>query len=72
MTLLKRNLKRLRDQKVVEIINKNGQEIVKLTQKGQTKYLKFKLFFNNAEFRPIQRCFFKGSLLNLNCYICQN
>ncbi len=42
MTLLKRNLKRLRDQKVVEIINKNGQEIVKLTQKGQTKYLKFK------------------------------
>lgn len=41
--ILKRNLKRLRDQKVVEIVNKGGQEIVKLTQKGHTRYLKFKL-----------------------------
>lgn len=41
--LLKRNLKRLRDQKIVEIIEKDDQEIVKLTQKGHTKYLKFKL-----------------------------
>lgn len=41
--LLKRNLKRLRDQRVVEIIQENGQQIIKLTQKGHTKYLKFKL-----------------------------
>ncbi|MDD5147078.1 MAG: hypothetical protein PHV63_00810 [Candidatus Daviesbacteria bacterium] len=41
--ILKRNLKRLRDQKIVEIVEKDGQEIVKLTQKGHTKYLKFKL-----------------------------
>ncbi|MDP3954761.1 MAG: hypothetical protein Q8Q15_00160 [bacterium] len=40
---LKRNLKRLYDQKLVEIVAKNGQEIIKLTQKGRTKYLKFKL-----------------------------
>lgn len=38
---LKYNLKRLKQQKVVEIINKDGQEIVKLTKKGYTKYLKF-------------------------------
>lgn len=41
--ILKRNLKRLHKQKVVEIIEKEGQEIIKLTQKGHTKYLKFKL-----------------------------
>lgn len=41
--ILKRNLKRLRDQKIVEIIEKDGQEIVKLTQKGHAKYLKFSL-----------------------------
>lgn len=41
--VLKRNLKRLRDQKVVEIIEKDGQEIVKLSQKGHAKYLKFEL-----------------------------
>lgn len=41
--MLKYNLKRLKDQKVVEIINLDGQEIIKLTQKGYTKYLKFKM-----------------------------
>lgn len=41
--LLKRNLKRLRKQKMVEMIEEDGQEIIKLTQKGHTKYLKFKL-----------------------------
>lgn len=40
---LKFNLKRLKEQKVVEIIKENGQEIIKLTKKGYTKYLKFKL-----------------------------
>ncbi len=41
--LLKRNLKRLQQQKVVEITEEGGQQIIKLTQKGQSKYLKFKL-----------------------------
>lgn len=41
--LLKRNLKRLYEQKVIEIVNDNGQEVIKLTKKGQTKYLRFKL-----------------------------
>lgn len=41
--ILKRNLKRLREQEVVEIIEKGGEEIIKLTQKGHAKYLKFSL-----------------------------
>lgn len=41
--LLKRNLKRLHDQKVVEIVDEDGQEVIKLTQKGHAKYLRFKL-----------------------------
>lgn len=41
--LLKRNLKRLQEQKIVEIVEKNGQEVIKLTQKGHSKYLKFKM-----------------------------
>lgn len=41
--LLKRNLKRLRDQRIVELIDNDGQQVIKLTQKGQTKYLKFSL-----------------------------
>lgn len=41
--LLRRNLRRLQDQKIVEIVNNNGQEIIRLTRKGHTKYLKFKL-----------------------------
>ena len=41
--LLRRNLKRLQEQKIVEIVDENGQEVVKLTQKGRTKYLRFKL-----------------------------
>ncbi len=41
--ILKRNLKRLKEQKVVEIIQKNGEDVIKLTQKGHTKYIKFKL-----------------------------
>ncbi|OGE33507.1 hypothetical protein A3J19_04400 [Candidatus Daviesbacteria bacterium RIFCSPLOWO2_02_FULL_41_8] len=40
---LKRNLRRLRDQKIVEIVEKDGEELIKLTQKGHTKYLKFRL-----------------------------
>ena len=41
--ILKYNLKRLRNQKVVEIMEMNGEEIIRLTQKGRTKFLKFKL-----------------------------
>lgn len=41
--ILKRNLKRLRDEKIVEVIEQDGIEVIKLTQKGRTKYLKFKL-----------------------------
>ena len=41
--LLRRNLRRLQNQKILEIINENGQEVIKLTQKGHTKYLRFKL-----------------------------
>ena len=40
---LKRNVKRLREQKIVEIVRIGDQEVVKLTDKGRTKYLKFKL-----------------------------
>lgn len=40
---LRKNLKRLHKQKVVEVIQENGEEIIKLTKKGHTKYLKFKL-----------------------------
>lgn len=40
---LKRNLKRLHYQKLVEIIETDGQQIVKLTQKGRTKFLRFRL-----------------------------
>lgn len=43
MPLLRRNLKRLYEQKLIEVAEKNGQEIVKLTRKGHTKYLKFKM-----------------------------
>lgn len=41
--LLRRNLKRLYAQKIVETVNKNGQEVIKLTKKGHSKYLQFKL-----------------------------
>ncbi len=40
---LRRNLLRLQEQNLVEIVNQDGQEVIKLTQKGRTKYLKFKL-----------------------------
>lgn len=40
---LKRNIKRLQQQKVVEIVNVNGTDVVKLTSKGRTKCFKFKL-----------------------------
>lgn len=43
LKLLRRNLRRLYDQRIVEIIDENGQKIIKLTQKGHTKYLRFKL-----------------------------
>lgn len=36
-------LKRLRQQKVVKIEEKDGQPIVSLTKKGKTRYLKYKL-----------------------------
>lgn len=41
--LLRRNFKRLYEQKLVEVIEENGQKVVKLTQKGHTKYLRFKM-----------------------------
>lgn len=41
--VLKRNLKRLHDQKDVEIVEEDGEDVIKLTQKGRVKYLKFKL-----------------------------
>lgn len=43
LSLLKRNLKRLQQQQIVDIIEKDGQEIIKLTEKGRSQYLKFKL-----------------------------
>ncbi len=43
LRLLKRNLKRLHDQKVVELIDYKGQQVISLTKKGKTKFLKFKL-----------------------------
>ncbi len=41
--LLRRNIKRLHEQKIVEFINEDEQEVIKLTKKGKTKYLRFKL-----------------------------
>ena len=43
LKLLRRNLRRLQKQKIVEVVDENGQEVIKLTQKGHTKYLRFKL-----------------------------
>lgn len=40
---LRRNLRRLYEGKLVEVIEKNGQEVVKLTQKGHAKYLRYKM-----------------------------
>ena len=40
---LKRNLKRLYEQKLVEVVEEKGHEVVKLTQKGHTRYLRFKM-----------------------------
>ena len=40
---LKRKLERLEKQKIVEIENKNGKQIVKLKEKGRLKLLKFVL-----------------------------
>lgn len=41
--LLKRNLQRLYENKLVEVVRENGQEVIKLSQKGQTKYLRYKM-----------------------------
>lgn len=41
--LLKRNLKRLKDQKVVDVLEENGQKVIKLTEKGKAKFFRFKL-----------------------------
>lgn len=43
LKLLKRNLKRLQEQKMVEIIEEKGQEVVKLTKRGHGRYLRFRL-----------------------------
>ncbi len=40
---LRRNLRRLHKQKIVEVLEENGNEIIRLTQKGRTRYLRFKL-----------------------------
>lgn len=40
---LREVLKRLHQQKIVEIKTINGQDVVALTEKGKTKYLKYKL-----------------------------
>lgn len=40
---LRASLKRLRNQKVVKIVERNGEPMVVLTKKGKTRYLKYKL-----------------------------
>lgn len=40
---LRASLKRLRNQKVVKIVERDGEPIVILTKKGKTRYLKYKL-----------------------------
>lgn len=40
---LKRNLKRLHQQKVIEFVKQNGEEVIKLTHEGRTRYLKLQL-----------------------------
>lgn len=40
---LRKNLRRLHHRKMVEVVIKDGQEILKLTDKGQAKYLTLKL-----------------------------
>lgn len=40
---LREVLKRLREQKIVEIVEENGEPVVVLTKKGKTRYLKYKL-----------------------------
>ncbi len=41
--LLKRNLKRLKEQKVVAVSEENGEKVIKLTERGKVKFFKFKL-----------------------------
>lgn len=43
LKLLRRNLRRLHGQKIIEVVDQNGEQMIKLTQKGHTKYLRFKL-----------------------------
>lgn len=43
LKLLRRNLRRLYGQKIVEVVDQDGEQVIKLTQKGHTKYLRFKL-----------------------------
>ncbi|MFZ5366317.1 MAG: hypothetical protein ACOZBZ_03395 [Patescibacteria group bacterium] len=40
---LKENFDRLRKQKLVEIVEENGQQVVKITEKGRVKALRYKL-----------------------------
>lgn len=41
--ILRRNLRRMQEQKMVEFVEENGEEVIKLTDKGRTKYLRFRL-----------------------------
>lgn len=43
ISYLKRNLKRLKGQKIIEFINENGEEVIKLTRRGKVKFLRFQL-----------------------------
>lgn len=43
VSYLKRNLKRLAEQKIVEVVEENGEEVIKLTSKGKTKFLRFQM-----------------------------
>lgn len=42
-TRLRQTLKRLQQQKIVEIIDENGEACIKLTDRGRTKFLRYKL-----------------------------
>lgn len=41
--VLRQTIKRLQQQKVVEITYENGEQIIKLTEKGRTKLLKYRI-----------------------------
>lgn len=43
LAYLKRNLKRLREQKIIEFVKEGNNEIIRLTSKGRIRYLRFKM-----------------------------